>query len=323
MIYIACPEKLATGGTELLHQFYFKIKKIDSNVKIFYYNYSGSDSPIAERFLKYDVEYVTELDDKKENFIIFPEVATNKLKKYKKSKKSIWWMSVDNYFNSIGYGKNFLSKIRKNLKRHFRNKYIFSNKKIYHFVQSKYAYEFLKKNNVQNIMYLTDYIGENILNENVEYTSKNRRNRVLYNPKKGFEFTKKIIENMNDFEFIPLENMTQERIIDLCKTSKVYIDFGTHPGKDRFPREASYLGCLVITGLRGSAKYKEDIYIDSKYKIEDKEENIEKIKGLIREIYLNYDILINDFREYIEKIKREEEVFNIEVLKVYEFIKSL
>ena len=172
-------------------------------------------------------------------------------------------------------------------------------------------------------MYLTDYIGENILNENVEYTSKNRRNRVLYNPKKGFEFTKKIIENMNDFEFIPLENMTQERIIDLCKTSKVYIDFGTHPGKDRFPREASYLGCLVITGLRGSAKYKEDIYIDSKYKIEDKEENIEKIKGLIREIYLNYDILINDFREYIEKIKREEEVFNIEVLKVYEFIKFL
>ena len=89
MIYIACPEKLATGGTELLHQFYEKLKKLDSGVKIFYYNYSNNGSPIPERFLKYKVEYVTELEDNKENFIIFPEVATKKLKKYKKSKKSI------------------------------------------------------------------------------------------------------------------------------------------------------------------------------------------------------------------------------------------
>lgn len=320
MIYIACPEKLATGGTELLHQFYEKLKKIDSKVKIFYYNYSNNGSPIPERFLKYGIEYVTELEDNKENFIIFPEVATKKLKKYKKSKKSIWWMSVDNYYNSIGYGKNIFSKFRKSIRRYCRSKYVFGNKEIYHFVQSKYAYEFLKSNNVENIKYLTDYIGNNILSESVNYTSQDRKNRILYNPKKGFEFTEKIIKNMKEFEFIPLENMSQNEIIEKCKTSKVYIDFGTHPGKDRFPREAAYLGCLIITGLKGSAKYKEDIDIIDNYKIEDKEENIFKIRKLVEEIFTNYDELVEEFYPYIEKIKKEEEIFNREIKEIWELI---
>ena len=55
MLYIACPEKLATGGTELMHQFYFKIKKYNPDIKIFYYNFSDNGSPVAERFLKYGV----------------------------------------------------------------------------------------------------------------------------------------------------------------------------------------------------------------------------------------------------------------------------
>lgn len=322
MIYIICPEKLATGGTELLHQFYYNLKKINSEIRIYYYNYSNSGSPVPERFLKYDVEYVTQLIDSKDNFIIFPEVATSELRKYTKSKKSIWWMSVDNYHNSFGFGKNPFSNLKKIIKKYFRSKYIFRNEEIIHFVQSKYAFEFLHLNNVKKVSYLTDYIGSNILEEYVSYSSVGRKNIILYNPKKGFEFTKKVIDYMKNYDFFPLENLTQDEIVNLCKTSKIYIDFGNHPGKDRFPRESAYLGCAVITGLRGSAKYKEDILIDDKYKLEDIESNIPKIKEIVDEIFDNYDELIKDFYPYIEKIKGEEKVFNNEVKEVYKIISS-
>ena len=51
--------------------------------------------------------------------------------------------------------------------------------------------------------------------------------------------------------------MTPEQVVDLMSESKVYIDFGNHPGKDRIPREAVINGCCVITGVRGSARFKE------------------------------------------------------------------
>ena len=78
---------------------------------------------------------------------------------------------------------------------------------------------------------------------------------MLYNPKKGIEFTRQLIEAAPDLNWVPLENMSNEEVRGKLKTSKVYIDFGDHPGKDRFPREAAISGCCVITGKRGSAAY--------------------------------------------------------------------
>lgn len=51
--------------------------------------------------------------------------------------------------------------------------------------------------------------------------------------------------------------------------SKVYIDFGNHPGKDRIPREAAISGCIVITGKRGAAAFAEDVCIPETYKFDE------------------------------------------------------
>lgn len=89
MIYIACPEKFATGGTELLHQLGFKLKLLGIEVKMFYYNRTSLD-PVADRFKKYIVDYVDEIEDNVNNIIIVPEVNVEELIKYKKIKKYIW-----------------------------------------------------------------------------------------------------------------------------------------------------------------------------------------------------------------------------------------
>ena len=96
MIYIACPEKFATGGTELLHQLCYKLKSFEIEAKIYYYN-KTTDNPIADRFLKYNVEWTEEIVDSSDNILIVPEINVELLNKYKNINKYIWWLSVDNY----------------------------------------------------------------------------------------------------------------------------------------------------------------------------------------------------------------------------------
>ena len=54
------------------------------------------------------------------------------------------------------------------------------------------------------------------------------------------------------FRWVPIQNMTPVEVASLLGRSKVYIDFGAHPGRDRIPREAALCGCVVITGTQGS-----------------------------------------------------------------------
>jgi hypothetical protein len=322
MIYIACPEKYATGGTELLHQLYFKLKVFSPHVKIFYYNYSETGTPVNERFEKYNVEYVNKIIDEDKNFLIVPEVATELINQYKNINKSIWWLSVDNYFYSIGDDKNFIKKILRKMKLMYKRKLFgkkvnFEDSSILHLYQSYYAKNFLEQKNVKKLEYLSDYIGSNFLSAHPDLTDSKRQNKVLYNPKKGIEFTKKIIAFENSIEYTPLINLNQDEIIELCKTSKVYIDFGNHPGKDRFPREAAHLGCIIITGKRGSAKFFEDVKTPEQFKFDDIKGNVPKITNEIKKIFGNYNNIVKDFNDYREMIGNEENAFEDDVKKVW------
>ncbi|MEK3669268.1 hypothetical protein [Paenibacillus sp. FSL R10-2771] len=322
MIFIACPEKYATGGTELLHQLYFKLRTYTEKVKMYYYNFSNSESPISPRFEKYQVSYVNKIEDSERNILIVPEMNTDLLKKFKNINKCIWWLSVDNYYKAIGKHRNpiktiiirSMNIIKKDY--YFKKLVNFSDNKIIHLYQSFYAKRFLEKMGVKNSEDLSDYLGSNFLEEIVDYKSLDRINRVLYNPKKGIDFTNKIISHGDNLRFVPLINMSQEQIIELCRTSKIYIDFGNHPGKDRFPREATYLGCVVITGRKGSAKYSQDVMIPADYKFNDDIKLIPDIIEKINYVYDNYDKVINSFDDYRSKILNEENEFekNVELL---------
>lgn len=315
MIYIACPEKMATGGTELLHQFYYKLRKVTNDVRIFYFNYS-SGIPVSERFEKYEVQYVTNIEDSSTNVLIIPEVSTYLVREYKNIKKFIWWLSVDNYYASLEISSNPLKKFIKKL--YNPKKIDFKDDDMNHLVQSHYALAFLKRKGVKHVDYLSDYLNEDFFKSDVKYIAKHRENRVLYNPKKGYDFTKKLIGEAKDMEFIPLINYTPIEIMELCKYSKVYIDFGNHPGKDRFPREAAQMGCIIITGLQGSAKYSQDVPIPSNYKFNNDFTNQKAIIQKIRESIDNYDQLIQDFKEYRESIKGEEKQFESDIQKLWQ-----
>lgn len=300
--YIVCPAKIQSGGPELAHQMCCELNKLGKNAYM-YYAESNRLEPVdvdaPQKYLKYKTTHVTDIREVEngDNIVIVPEAATAWISGIKNCKKALWWMSVDNYIHNTK--EKDLPQIREYVDIHL--------------VQSKYAYEYVKNTvgvSEDKIMYVSDYIGEKYL---LDIPEVKRMNIALYNPKKGLERIKPVIENTSDFlKWIPLINLSEEDMIAYMHISKIYVDFGNHPGKDRIPREAAACGCCVVTNRRGSATYYEDVSIPDKYKIDD-ERNIIMISDVLYKICTDYNNVHKDFNDYREKIFNEKEKFCKEI----------
>lgn len=318
IVYVLCPAYSRTGGPELLHQLVCKLNKFGIKSFITYYGINDNKNYTPDDFKKYVSNYKlsSEIIDDNANIIVFPEIHIKDVNKYKKSRTVMWWMSVDNYIKNYV----FLQSIKQyglfvTLKKLVKCDFVQSRLRKFdlHMCQSYYAIDYLKKRGINNYAYLSDYIN----NAFFEKSDLKRKDNVLYNPKKGIAFTKKIISNSSDLNWIPIQNMTTKEVSDLLKSSKVYIDFGNHPGKDRFPREACMSGCCVITGKRGSANFYEDVKISPEFKFDDIDKNIPLIIDKINECISNYSNEIKKFEEYRNMIKNEENKFEKDILTIF------
>lgn len=318
-IYILCPVKVETGGPEALYTLGYELKNLGFDTFMFYNIKNFNEVFIVDKYKKFNMPYVTKIEDDNNNILIIPETCPEFLHKYKKVQKAFWWLSVDNYFTITrqkeyrGFQKIFRKIFPKKV-----YKVDFNDNKIVHLAQSYYAMDFIKQNNAANSGFLMDYLSDEIweYENKCDYTKK--ENIILYNPKKGFEFTKQIIEKAPDLTFVPLINLQYKEVIDLLLRSKVYIDFGNHPGKDRFPREAAILGNIVITNKKGAAKYFEDVPIPEKYKFDDDSSNIDNIVKMLRECLETYDSKINDFSSYRDFIHKDKENFINDIKKIFD-----
>ena len=111
-------------------------------------------------------------------------------------------------------------------------------------------------------------------------------------------------------------------MILVMQISKIYVDFGHHPGKDRIPREAAANGCCVITNKKGSAAYNQDVPIPDGYKFDDLIASLDEIDVLLYEICDNFADHMKDFDSYREMIKSEKAKFDKDVITFVEEIKS-
>lgn len=111
--------------------------------------------------------------------------------------------------------------------------------------------------------------------------------------------------------------MDRKTLKNVFQRSKLYIDFGYHPGKDRLPREAVLNDCCVLTGILGSAGHYEDIPIASEYKIDQKTMSVSDIADKIEDILENYEFHIKNFSEYKNKTLNEQALFEQEVLRLF------
>jgi len=343
-VYIAAPANAATGGPELLHQLVYHLRR-ELNVNAYmYYIPNDCPNPVHSEYKQYNNPFVRNIEDSDKNILVVPEIISGirVLQNYHQIRKMIWWLSVDNFYLSfildskrnlflprvtnkltfLIFGKRIFDitnfaykKIRKN--QIDLNKFKAIRKADYHLVQSCYAMEHLEEKGIEKnkIFYLSDYLNEEFLK--IQTNLSKKENTVVFNPQKGFSFTKEIMIYSKDIKFIPLINMTREEVIETLQSAKVYIDFGTHPGKDRIPREAAILGCCVIVGKRGSAKFYEDVPIPEEYKFNIEEKNIPKIRDKIKECLTDYRRKYEDFDKYREIIREEPNKFLQDLHKIF------
>jgi len=331
-IFVYCPAASYTGGPTLAHQLCACLIKNGIPAKMWYDCNPLKKlyvDPVHESYKHFKIPYVLSAPkDSKENVIVALESNVSILTYYKASKRLIWWMSVDNFYLNMGDWfdnlKNRMGLLRPSLehshKYEHRKRYsVYKESDITHLVQSEYARIFLlgKNININNIYDLGDYLEDEMLSVTKNTFSQRSDKKILFNPKKGLEFTSKLIQSAPQFDWVPLVDMTKEQIKEQLLSSKVYIDFGNHPGKDRFPREAALCGCCIVTGKRGAAENDVDIPILNKYKFSDAINSIPLIVKQIEVILQQYDLCSKDFETYRASIKSEKEEFEKQVLRIF------
>lgn len=329
-VYVLCPPYVKTGGTELLHQLVHQINSLGGNAFIVYQAKSKEDAHVSKAFSIYINNFLVpeQIDDNENNLLIVPEIYCYLLNRFCHIKKAVWWLSVDNFLlfdggfkgriQQRGFFKGVLGALHGLTRQEFHNSYGLLHNADMHLCQSYYAIDFLAKLGItKNILYLSDYINDVYIENSSKIDLNKKDDIVLYNPKKGFEFTRKLIEQGKDIHWVAIQGMTTEEVQDLMRRSKVYIDFGNHPGKDRIPREAAMSFCCVITGKRGSAAFSEDVPIPEMYKFDDNDKQINNIIKLICSCVKNYDSRINDFTEYRQFILGEKQKFTDDIKTIF------
>lgn len=325
VFYVACPPGIKTGGTELLHQLVFELNKNGKNTFIAYTEKTDSN-PCPSAFEQYieNYKYLKDVVDDKNNVIIFPETLVGEIGDFSKIQIVLWWLSVDNFAMNASLADAFSIRgvygiykyIKSKRNKILNSKLAFSERVALHLTQSYYAISYLKKHNINNIEYLSDYINLSYLNNRIEIDC-DRKNIVLYNPVKGGKYTKFLKMIGRNLNWKALQGMTNEQVKEALQQSKVYIDFGHHPGKDRFPREAAICGCCVITGKRGAARFQKDVDIMKEYKFKDNIFNGFKIIKKIKYCMSNYNESVRDFENYRKMILNEPKRFQEDVKRIF------
>lgn len=324
IVYVLAPANLATGGPELLHQLCAELRSIGINAVMFYVNnHNKNICPQPEVYKKYEVPYASNIVDVDGCAFIIPETMIEEVYAIKRGKKYIWWLSVDNAYNRCIRFYDKAEKKEEKIKKVIELISMFADilkNDVIHLVQSEYACNHCQYLGISDdkIKYLGDYLRDEFIENALKPCGIEKQNMVAYNPKKGKEFTEKLISLTPDIEWIPLQGLTPDEMSLLLRSVKVYIDFGEHPGMDRIPREAAISGCCVITGRRGAAAYNEDVPILEKYKFDDNAENVHyEVIAKIRDIFDNYEQYARDFDDYREFIKKQKNKFKSDVRKIF------
>lgn len=340
------PANSFTGGPELLHQIAINIKKIFKINTSMVYLPNFESNPVHKKFEKHKLGFSNYIEDNSQNILIIPEqyIFLKHSLKYKKIKKILWWLSVDNFLgykfrhdfkklsrSLIKVPFNFIKLFNKMTNYYFGMvtyydylKYIYQYLNLknqdelsqidLHLTQSIYAKEYLKKH-FNNLNYLSDFQRFEIL-KNRNNNSKYKKNLICYSNKSN-DFIENI-KKIANFKMIKLTGFNDKQIIKIFKKTKIYLDFGYHPGKDRMPREAALYDNCIITNRRGSAKNNYDIPIKNKYKFTENSKNLIKIKFQILKIFDNYKDELKNFKSYKKKILKEKNEFNRDLKKIFE-----
>jgi hypothetical protein len=346
-VYIAAPAKKYTGGPTALFQLCHTLRrifKIDSYMA--FYNMKPNEDPVHDNYRHFQCQWVSidEVHDDANDVIIVPEVATSLLSRFKKIKKIIYWLAVDNYVlhnytikyrklkfalfmfknhpfeifnvkptNFKSYWLSFLSNYTTSMIKKGKVKI---PKVDLHIAQSNYARIFLKSHGIgeSNIVSINEPIEDDFLDAAKEVNLKEKRDVIAWNSRKAYPIAFKLANLLRRrFKVIDLYDVGKRNMIKILSISKIFIDIGIHPGRDRPVREAVALGNLALVNDYGGYHSREDCPVPARFKI--------RCSGYLRKVDLkeicenvvlyinNFDVYIKEFEEMRKYVLSEPQLY--------------
>jgi hypothetical protein len=281
---------MESGAPEALHQLCHHLNIMGANSYVVYIDKPLESLPILFQDLYSHVKEATNIEDG--SLVIFFEIMKytdiERIYQVKNCTYMLWWLSINNavQFHSVDIN--------------------ISNPKIIHLFHGVFIKEMIVPHLTKEHTwyYLHDYISPSILSE---YGNKDvpKDTMVAHNPMKDYITGKLCITN--GIRQLPLIDLERKDFMYTLKKCKVYVDLGAHSGRDRIPREAALLGCIVVTNTLGAANNKDDIAIPDLFKIDSSKELLELLPKLF-ENYESYYELQKEYREsLLTDMKRFEE----------------
>lgn len=306
MFYFLCPY-FKTGGPENTHLIASTINRMCNRIiaKVIYVTAHPGNTLLYPEIPFLECGSVADIDDIPTNFIIIPEIypvsRVRDLIKCYNCRYVIWWQSFVNACKQ----------------------YALSNLDIadaIHAFHSYYEYAMVRPHLTQNqrFIFLTDFLADEYTNIDMSQFIHEKQPIVCFNGHKDHT-TQKICQDAN-IPYIKIQDMDRTAVNDVLRKCQIYVDMGSHPGKDHMPREAAMYGCVVITNKSGSAAYPEDVPIQEKVVHE------ANLPALIHDVFKDYQSFLlkqNHYREVIQAEKTIAEDNVVQFLKLHNEIVSI
>jgi len=347
VIYIVAPARVYTGGPTALFQLCRELRANGIDTAMAFYGDVFMD-PVHPNYKKYHCSWIvlSSVKDDENSVLIAPETAVDKMHRFRKAKRIIYWLAVDNYVLSLYKPSkiDFISYfIRNNLfdLHNIVNAFATKNIQVYynafaakyvkllidsgkisipkadlHIAQSMYAKEFLLSHSIDNddIMLLREPLEEEFLDIANIVKRDTKSNVIAWNSRKAYPVALKLVNILrkHGYTVLELKNVGKEKMIKILLKSKVFIDVGIHPGRDRPPREAIALDNITIVNNHGGCYHYMDYMVPTEFKWNcyfDCDINYNKHVEDIEHYLENYEYYIKRFQNAKQSVLSEPQVY--------------
>lgn len=210
----------------------------------------------ASAYPQYEPVYTQRFELADDALVILPETRAEMIGMFAPSSVALWWLSVHN---------GFYRGARLREDEPFRKR-VFESGEVLHFHQTEHARRMLIHFKTAEIYPLVDYTDP--LFTRLQPAGPNSGAAIAFNPAKGEMHYAPFFAAHPEFTPLPIRGMTKAQVLDTLSQTRIFVEFGHNPGKDRMPREAACAGAVVVARLEGGSVHFDDTPIPSGHKFD-------------------------------------------------------
>ncbi|MBM17532.1 MAG: hypothetical protein CL947_00505 [Epsilonproteobacteria bacterium] len=320
-ILIVCPPSI-TGGPEALCQLNYELQQLSFEVHMLWLSHyehvqkveiNGNWYISAQQhdlspdvfYQKYNTKYLDHnflLDTS--SLVIMPEIYGDFLPFFSPAKKAFYWLSIINFEISD------VNKICQILVSHHRPDFI----ECIHLSDAPWISKKLFDFNIHSYL-IEAPISQRYLHNKA--SCKDKQNVITYFPRKGAELAQTFINLNPDNMYLPIQNFTEQQVIDALDSAKIYIDFGHFPGKDRIPREALARNCIIFIHNQNCGSDYDSFPIDDYFKFTDNDVTSGVLQQKIAHTLKNFNHMHLKQSSARNKIYNEQQNFKQQIADLF------